>query len=140
MRKWLRGIQLQNLDFRAYIFHLKLSNTDLICISRIKKDYSSSSDHLKNSFKNSHKTISLLLMKSSTNHEAKNCKSKIMGGLSPVHIKNYNGFTELLPDNSSLVFFFDENKLRKCPQTNKCAAMCSGKYNRIFAFASLPNE
>jgi hypothetical protein len=38
-----------------------------------------------------------------------------MGGLSPVQIKNYNGFTDLLPDNSSLVFFYDEDQLRKCP-------------------------
>ena len=44
--------------------------------------------------------------------------SKIMGGLSSVSIKNYNGFTNLLPDNSSLVFFYDEKKLRKCPETN----------------------
>ena len=42
-----------------------------------------------------------------------------MGGLSPVQIKNYNGFTDLLPDNSSLVFFYDEDQLRKCPQINK---------------------
>ena len=42
-----------------------------------------------------------------------------MGGLSPVQIKNYNGFTDLLPDNSSLVFFYDEDQLRKCNQINK---------------------
>ena len=35
--------------------------------------------------------ISLLLLKSSTNHKGKDCKSKIMGGLSPIKIKNYEG-------------------------------------------------
>ena len=57
-----------------------------------------------------------------------------MGGLSPIQIKNYNGFTKLLPEYSSLVFFYDKNKLRECPQINKSAGICSGKYNRIFAF------
>ena len=53
--------------------------------------------------------ISLLLIKSSTKHKGKDCKSKIMGGLSPVQIKNYSGFTDLLPNNSSFVFFYDED-------------------------------
>ena len=35
--------------------------------------------------------ITLLLLKSSTNHKGKDCKSKIMGGLSPLKIKNYEG-------------------------------------------------
>jgi hypothetical protein len=41
-----------------------------------------------------------------------------MGGLSPFQIKNYNGWSELLPDNSSLVFFYENNKIRKCSQKN----------------------
>ena len=52
-------------------------------------------------------TITLLLVKSSTN--------KIMGGLIPVKLQNYNGWSSVLPDNSSLVFFYDDNKLRQCP-------------------------
>ena len=41
-----------------------------------------------------------------------------MGGLSPVQINNYSGFTDLLPNNSSFVFFYDEDQLIKCSQRN----------------------
>ncbi len=41
-----------------------------------------------------------------------------MGGLIPIHFQNLNIWSKALPDNSSLVFFYDDNKFRKCPQRN----------------------
>ena len=49
----------------------------------------------------------LLLIKSSKKHKEIDCLSKILGGLAPVEIKNYNGYSDLLPDNSSFLFFYD---------------------------------
>jgi hypothetical protein len=37
-----------------------------------------------------------------------------MGGLIPKKFQNLNSWSSAFPDNSSLVFYFDENKFRKC--------------------------
>ena len=50
--------------------------------------------------------ITLLIVKSTTN--------KIMGGLIPIKFQELNA-PSALPDNSSFVFFYDDNKLRKSP-------------------------
>jgi hypothetical protein len=53
----------------------------------------------------------LLLVKSTT--------KKIMGGLIPIKFQKLNGsYSSALADNSSLIFFYDDNKFRKCPQMN----------------------
>ena len=46
-----------------------------------------------------------------------------MGGLIPRKSQDYNGWSSELSDNSSLVFFYDDDKLRKCPQRNGNAAV-----------------
>ena len=54
--------------------------------------------------------ITLILMKSNHN--------KILGGYTQTEWKNYSGKKEI-PTNSSFVFFYDDDKLRKCPQKNR---------------------
>ena len=44
-------------------------------------------------------SITLLLVKSSDNHKGKQCQSKIMGGLSPIQLKNYDGYSKVFGDN-----------------------------------------
>ena len=53
-------------------------------------------------------------MKTSRRHDEVDCESKIIGGLTPVEIKDYDGYSSLLPDDSSFLFYYDQNKLRKC--------------------------
>lgn len=42
----------------------------------------------------------------------------IMGGLIPVKIQNYKGWSPIFVENSSFLFFYEENDLRKCKQKN----------------------
>ncbi len=37
-----------------------------------------------------------------------------MGGLLPIKLKNYYGWSSVLPDNSSFLFFFEKNEIKKC--------------------------
>ena len=58
--------------------------------------------------------ITLLLIKSNDTHKGNKCKSKIMGGLSPIQFKNYEGDSQIFENNSSFIFFYDDVKLRNC--------------------------
>ena len=50
---------------------------------------------------------------------------QIMGGLLPIKLKNYNGWSPVLPDNSSFLFFFEKDKIKKCSQKDGKAALYS---------------
>ena len=39
-----------------------------------------------------------------------------MGTLIPIKVKNFAGVSTYFEDDSSFVFFYDDNKLRKCSQ------------------------
>jgi hypothetical protein len=54
--------------------------------------------------------ITLLLVKST--------RKKIIRGMIPVKFQNLNGWSSVLPKYSSLVFLYEDNKFRKCPQRN----------------------
>ena len=58
-----------------------------------------------------------------------------MGALIPKKIKEYYPYkSKIFKDNSSFVFFYDDNKLRKCAQRNNDAAFCD-KWNEEFILA-----
>ena len=58
----------------------------------------------------------------------------VMGGLIPVKIKNYNGWSPIFEDNSSFLFFFEDNNLRKCKQKNGLSQLRSKANGSIIGF------
>ena len=52
--------------------------------------------------------------KDTKNGLIKSRTNKIMGGLIPIKFEGCNGYWLAIPDNSSLVFYFDNNNFKIC--------------------------
>ena len=48
-----------------------------------------------------------------------------MGGLVPLKIQDYRGWSPVFPDNSSFLFFYEDNEFRLCKQKNGLSQMNS---------------
>ena len=62
-----------------------------------------------------------------------------MGGLIPEKIKNYKGWSKIFPEDSSFLFFYEDNKLRKCKQQNGLSKINSKADGAIIGLGASAN-